>query len=120
MSTQSRPTTLLKTWTRLPVLALGLMLMTPADAQANSRLKDIADFEGVRDNQLIGYGLVVGLNGTGDSLTNSPFTKQSLIGMLERLGVNIRNDNINISIIANSYSVINIYTTWWIYIERKS
>ena len=100
MSTQSRPTTLLKTWTRLPVLALGLMLMTPADAQANSRLKDIADFEGVRDNQLIGYGLVVGLNGTGDSLTNSPFTKQSLIGMLERLGVNIRNDNIKTANVA--------------------
>ncbi len=47
-------------------------------------------FEGVRQNQLIGYGLVVGLNGSGDTLNNIPFTKQSLTAMLERLGVNIR------------------------------
>ncbi len=59
-------------------------------ARAESRLKDVVDFEGVRDNMLIGYGLVVGLNGTGDSLTNSPFTETSLVGMLERLGVNTR------------------------------
>ena len=44
----------------------------------------------IRENQLVGYGLVVGLNGTGDSLNNAPFTKQSLQSMLERLGVNIR------------------------------
>ncbi len=55
-----------------------------------SRIKDIADFEGVRDNQLIGYGLVVGLNGTGDTLRNAPFTLQSVQAMLERLGVNTR------------------------------
>jgi flagellar P-ring protein precursor FlgI len=54
------------------------------------RIKDIATFEGVRDNQLIGYGLVVGLNGTGDSLRSSPFTAESLVSMLERLGVNTR------------------------------
>ncbi|MFX8860264.1 flagellar basal body P-ring protein FlgI, partial [Acinetobacter baumannii] len=52
--------------------------------------KDIADFEGVRENMLIGYGLIVGLDGTGDSLNNAPFTKQSLEAMLERLGVNVR------------------------------
>ena len=63
-------------------------------AQAASRIKDIADFEGVRDNMLVGYGLVVGLNGTGDDLTNSAFTKQSLIGMLERLGINTRDDTL--------------------------
>jgi flagellar P-ring protein FlgI len=57
---------------------------------AGSRIKDLADIEGIRDNQLIGYGLVVGLNGTGDGLNNSPFTRQSLQAMLERLGVNIR------------------------------
>jgi flagellar P-ring protein precursor FlgI len=51
------------------------------------RIKDIASFEGVRENQLVGYGLVVGLNGTGDSLRNSPFTERSIGGMLERLGV---------------------------------
>jgi flagellar P-ring protein FlgI len=59
-------------------------------AGATSRIKDLANFEGVRQNQLIGYGLVVGLNGTGDTLNNIPFTKQSLQAMLERLGVNIR------------------------------
>jgi flagellar P-ring protein precursor FlgI len=57
---------------------------------ATSRIKDIANVEGVRQNQLIGYGLVVGLNNTGDTLNNSPFTRQSLQAMLERLGVNIR------------------------------
>lgn len=62
---------------------------TPAQA-ASVRIKDIADIEGVRDNQLVGYGLVVGLPGTGDRLRNAVFTRQSLIGMLERLGVNTR------------------------------
>lgn len=62
----------------------------PRPGVATSRIKDLANIEGVRQNQLIGYGLVVGLNGTGDSLTNIPFTRQSLQAMLERLGVNIR------------------------------
>jgi flagellar P-ring protein precursor FlgI len=62
----------------------------PLHAHASSRIKDLANIEGVRQNQLIGYGLVVGLNGTGDTLNNIPFTKQSLQAMLERLGVNIR------------------------------
>jgi flagellar P-ring protein precursor FlgI len=69
-------------------LLLSLCLM--AAAQADVRIKDIADVEGVRENQLIGYGLVVGLNGTGDKLNNNVFTRESLIGMLERLGVNTR------------------------------
>jgi flagellar P-ring protein FlgI len=74
---------------RLAVLvALAVALATPACAA--SRIKDLANVEGVRQNQLIGYGLVVGLNGTGDTLNNIPFTKQSLQAMLERLGVNIR------------------------------
>ena len=64
-------------------------------AAAASRIKDIADFEGVRENLLIGYGLVVGLNGTGDRLANAPFTQQSLVSMLERLGVNTRDANLN-------------------------
>jgi flagellar P-ring protein precursor FlgI len=75
------------------VMALAVML-TPGTAGAQSRIKDIADVEGVRDNMLIGYGLVVGLNGTGDTINNSPFTEQSLIGMLERLGVNVRGETI--------------------------
>jgi flagellar P-ring protein precursor FlgI len=67
-----------------------LATLVAGQASAASRLKDLIDVEGVRENQLIGYGLVVGLNNTGDSLNNSPFTKQSLQAMLERLGVNIR------------------------------
>jgi len=67
----------------------------PQTQAKTSRIKDIVDIEGVRENQLVGYGLVVGLNGTGDGLNNSPFTEQSLIAMLERLGVNIREQNLN-------------------------
>ncbi len=62
---------------------------------AASRIKDIVNVENVRENQLIGYGLVVGLKGTGDTLRRSPFTQQSLAAMLERLGVNIRSVNLN-------------------------
>ena len=69
---------------------LALLLLLPALATAQVRIKDIADVEGIRENQLVGYGLVVGLNGTGDKLDNAVFTRQSLIGMLERLGVNTR------------------------------
>ncbi|ASG20836.1 flagellar basal body P-ring protein FlgI [Nitrospirillum viridazoti] len=72
------------------VLAAVLALGAAQPAGAQSRLKDIVDVEGVRDNVLVGYGLVVGLNGTGDTINNAPFTQQSLYGMLERLGVNIR------------------------------
>lgn len=67
-------------------------LVTPASAI--SRIKDIADFEGVRENQLVGYGIVVGLNGTGDDLESAVFTRESLIGMLERLGVNARDEDL--------------------------
>ena len=70
--------------------AAALLLAAFSPAQAQVRIKDIADIEGVRDNQLVGYGLVVGLNGTGDRLDSAVFTRQSLIGMLERLGVNTR------------------------------
>jgi flagellar P-ring protein precursor FlgI len=71
-------------------LLLGAVLLAAVPAEATSRIKDLANIEGVRQNQLIGYGLVVGLNGTGDTLNNIPFTRQSLQAMLERLGVNIR------------------------------
>src|ERR1700728_3535321 len=70
--------------------ALLALALSAVPAGATSRIKDLANNEGVRQNQLIGYGLVVGLNGTGDTLNNIPFTKQSLQAMLERLGVNIR------------------------------
>jgi flagellar P-ring protein FlgI len=76
------------------VAALAVVALAGPVA-AQSRIKDIASIEGVRSNQLVGYGLVVGLNGTGDSLRNAPFTRQSLEGMTERLGVNIRGANAN-------------------------
>ncbi len=66
----------------------------PYRVTSTSRIKDLANIEGVRQNQLIGYGLVVGLNGTGDTLINIPFTRQSLQAMLERMGVNIRGQTI--------------------------
>jgi len=69
-------------------------------ADAQSRIKDIVEFEGVRENLLVGYGLVVGLNGTGDSLNNAVFTRESLIGMLERMGVNARDDSLKTNNVA--------------------
>ena len=79
---------------RPALVALAVLTCAVSTATATSRIKDLANIEGIRQNQLIGYGLVVGLNGTGDTLNNSPFTKQSLHGMLERLGVNIRGQQI--------------------------
>ncbi len=78
----------------LCLLSFFVIPFRPAYSKT-SRIKDIVDIEGVRENQLVGYGLVVGLNGTGDGLNNSPFTEQSLIAMLERLGVSIRGQNLN-------------------------
>lgn len=66
-----------------------------APAMASVRIKDIASFEGVRENMLVGYGLVVGLDGTGDSLRNANFTRESLVAMLERLGVSTRGNTLN-------------------------
>ncbi len=79
----------------LTVAILAALFGTAAclPAAAMSRIKDLASVEGVRQNQLVGYGIVVGLNGTGDSLNNSPFTRQSAQAMLERLGVNTRGAN---------------------------
>ena len=81
------------------VLSLAVAAIWVADPlsafAATTRIKDIVNIEGVRENVLIGYGLVVGLNGTGDKLNNSPFTSQSLIAMLERLGVSVRGQNLN-------------------------
>ncbi|MEX2642999.1 MAG: flagellar basal body P-ring protein FlgI [Acetobacterales bacterium] len=72
------------------VLLTALTALAAAPAHAQSRIKDVVNVEGVRENMLVGYGLVVGLNGTGDSLDSALFTRQSLVGMLERLGVNTR------------------------------
>ena len=78
---------------RLAALILGAALMAaPAPVLAFSRVKDLTEIEGIRDNMLIGYGLVVGLNRTGDSLQNAPFTQESIQTLLERLGVNTRGE----------------------------
>jgi flagellar P-ring protein precursor FlgI len=80
------------------VLAAALLWASPGYSQ--SRIKDIVDFEGVRDNMLVGYGLVVGLNGTGDGLNSAIFTRESLIGMLQRLGVNADDDALDTNNVA--------------------
>ncbi len=77
------------------ILAFVVSLTGATSSFAGSRIKDIVQFEGVRENKLVGYGLVVGLAGTGDTLRNAPMTKQSLEAMLERLGVNTRDATID-------------------------
>ena len=89
--------TLLKPLAALLAVVVGL---SSQPVFALSRIKDLAAVEGVRTNQLLGYGIVVGLNGTGDTLNNTPFTKQSLQAMLERLGVNTRGANMRTANVA--------------------
>ena len=104
---QSRRSTLEGNWLfcsvlskKLGALVISLIAITVANlvpgfigpASAQSRIKDLTDVEGVRDNMLVGYGLVVGLAGTGDRMRNTPFTRESLVSMLERLGVNVRSE----------------------------
>jgi len=84
---------------RLIAIAVLFLAAAPG-AQATSRIKDLADIEGVRENMLIGYGLVVGLDGTGDRIRNTPFTRESLVSMLERMGVNIRSETLDTDNIA--------------------
>jgi flagellar P-ring protein precursor FlgI len=69
-------------------LLLTMLMLLPLGAAAD-RIKDVASIQGVRDNQLIGYGLVVGLDGSGDQTTQTPFTVQSIITMLSQMGVNL-------------------------------
>lgn len=70
------------------------LAFVPTTSYAESRIKDVAGFEGVRENVLVGYGLVAGLDGTGDDLKKTGATKQSLLGMLERLGINSRDNRL--------------------------
>jgi flagellar P-ring protein precursor FlgI len=84
-------TSTIRNWFRgmlrpLTMTVVGLLL-SAGTADAASRIKDIVNVQGIRENPLVGYGLVVGLNGTGDTLSNGHFTKQSLLAMLNRLGV---------------------------------
>ena len=75
---------------RLAALVVGAAIAASPAAFAFSRVKDLVEVQGIRENMLVGYGLVVGLNGTGDSLKNAPFTQQSIQTLLERLGTNTR------------------------------
>lgn len=74
--------------TLFKLILVVLMAALPLEASAE-RIKDLASIQGVRDNQLIGYGLVVGLDGSGDQTTQTPFTVQSVISMLTQMGVNL-------------------------------
>lgn len=73
---------------------LTISALLPMMAAAQTRIRDIVSIEGVRQNDLVGYGIVVGLNGTGDSVRNAPFTEDTLTNMLERLGVNVQGEAI--------------------------
>lgn len=84
----------------MAALAAVIFLTLFSSAADASRIKDIVGVEGVRENQLVGYGLVVGLDGTGDELRNAPFTRQSVEAMLERLGINTRGTNMKTDNIA--------------------
>lgn len=70
-------------------LAVCLLLIAAPVAASPVRIKDLVEFDGVRGNDLVGYGLVVGLDGTGDGLRNAPFTEEMMANLLERLGVNV-------------------------------
>lgn len=78
----------------LACFAVALMPVFGSSATAQAKLRDILDIEGVRTNDLVGYGIVVGLNGSGDSVRNAPFTEDSLTNMLERLGMNVQGEDI--------------------------
>ncbi len=79
------------------LIFLGPPLFSAAgiEAKASTRIKDIAQIHGVRDNQLLGYGLVSGLGGTGDDMKKSVFTLQAIYNMMTRQGITINPDNIN-------------------------
>ncbi|MDB5777104.1 MAG: flgI [Herbaspirillum sp.] len=78
-------------WLRKALLTAACVLasLSAAGTVHAERLKDLASFQGMRENQLVGYGLVVGLDGSGDQTTQTPFTVQSVVSMLQQLGVNL-------------------------------
>ena len=88
----------MKTGKITKIIAIGVLslwgMLLPTEAYSTSRIKDIADFEGIRDNQLVGYGMVVGLNGTGDNIKSINFAKESLMSLLDNVGINSRDGQI--------------------------
>jgi flagellar P-ring protein precursor FlgI len=89
-------------------VALACAALAPAAPAHAERLKDLAQIQGVRDNPLIGYGLVVGLDGTGDQTTQTPFTTQTLANMLANLGISINNQAAGLSNQQSSLSNIQL------------
>jgi flagellar P-ring protein precursor FlgI len=82
-------------------LALALVIaVAVAPAAQATRIKDISSIGGVRDNQLFGYGLVIGLQGSGDSMRNAPFTEQALQSMLDRVGINVAGASLRVRNVA--------------------
>ncbi|MDB5441367.1 MAG: flagellar P-ring protein [Caulobacteraceae bacterium] len=92
----------------LTLLSLSLAVVAASPALAKSRIKDIVAFEGVRENQLVGQGLVMGLNGTGDNLRNCPMTQQMYQAMTERQGNNTRDANLNTKNVAHVQVTANL------------
>ena len=84
------------------LLIILCSIFASSAAHADTRIKDIATFDGLRDNLLVGYGLVAGLSNTGDNLQNTEFTQLGLTDLLERLGVNINTNNANTATNANN------------------
>ena len=89
-------------------IAVAMLSLLSEKAFASSRIKDIADFEGVRDNQLVGYGLVVGLNGTGDNIKSIDFAKESIISLLDQIGINARDGQLKSKNIASVMVTANL------------
>ena len=91
------------------ILALLLTLFVVVPAHAGEvRIKDLVEFDGVRGNDLIGYGLVVGLNGTGDGIRNAPFTEDIMANILERLGVNVNGEQFRPKNVAAVFVTANL------------
>ena len=92
---------------RLLLLAAMSLVLATGEASA-TRIKDISSIHGVRDNQLVGYGLVVGLQGTGDSMRNAPFTQNALKSMLDRIGVNVLDKDMRVRNVAGVMVTANL------------
>lgn len=93
---------------RSVLLLAALFMLSGLEASAASRIKDISTVLGLRDNQLVGYGLVIGLQGTGDSMRNAPFTEQSLQAMLDRMGVNVVGASLRVRNVASVMITANL------------
>lgn len=96
-----------KSLTLLFIALLLFLHLVDCPQVSGARLKDIASLKGVRNNQLVGYGLVVGLNGTGDG-SGTKFTVQTLVNMLERLGIHALPDQVKVANVAAVMATANL------------